>query len=179
MPLPFLAFGLYLQKPIEHVRRKLLRRGLAIDRILTKLGQVALPSVGFALLMRGRFVVELSIVTCDPELLHQTERGEDLRVIEENFGEDLFVKQVQAPWPKPNEIDQEYCDRDYGDCSNRAKPFENALKHLLYISVEDADDMTRNTLQLDSTSSYESLISRVYCGLQMPGRSISVLSYLG
>jgi hypothetical protein len=55
--------------------------------------------------MRGRFVVELSIVTCDPELLYQTERGEYLRVIEENFGEDLFVKQIQTPWPKPDEID--------------------------------------------------------------------------
>ena len=101
-------------------------------------------------------------------------------MIKENFSKDLFVKQIQAPWTKPNEIDQEYCDRDYGDCGNRPKPFENALKHLLYISVEDADDdMMRNTLQLDSTSSYESIISRVYSGLQMPGGSIRVLSYLG
>ena len=102
MPLPLLAFGLYLQKPIEHMRRKLLRRRLAIERILVKLRQIALPPVEFALLMRGRFVVELSIVTCDPELLHQTERGEYLRVIEENFGKDLLVKQIQTPWPEPN-----------------------------------------------------------------------------
>ena len=51
-------------------------------------------------------------------------------MIEENFGKDLFVKQIQAPRPKPNEIDQEYCDRDYDDCSNRTEPFENALKHV-------------------------------------------------
>ena len=80
--------------------------------------------------MRRRFVVEFPVVTGDPELLDQTERGEDLRMIKENFGEDLVVKQIQAPWPKPNEIDQEYCDRNYEDCSNRAEPFENALKHV-------------------------------------------------
>jgi hypothetical protein len=178
VPLPFLTFGLYLQKPIQHVRGKLLRRRLAIDWILAKLGQVALPPLEFTLLMRRRFVVELSIVTCDPELLHQTERGEYLRVIEENFGKNLFVKQVQTPWPKPNEIDQEYCDRDYDDCSNRAEPFENALKHLLSISVGDADDdMMRNTQQLDSTFSYESLIFRVHSSLE--GRSVTFrLAYL-
>jgi hypothetical protein len=52
--------------------------------------------------MRGRFVVELAVVTRDPELLHQTERGEYLRVTEENFREDLLVKQIQTPWPEPN-----------------------------------------------------------------------------
>jgi hypothetical protein len=35
---------------------------LAIDRILAKLGQIALPPVEFALLMRRRFVVELPIM---------------------------------------------------------------------------------------------------------------------
>jgi len=100
-------------------------------------------------------------------------------MIKENFGKDLFVKQIQAPWPKPNEIDQEYCDRDYEDCSNRPEPFENALKHLLYISVEGGDDhMMRNTHQLDSTFSYERIISGIHSGLRMPGRSIRVLSYL-
>ena len=96
VPLPLLAFGLYLQKPIQHARGKLLRRRLAIDRILAKLGQVALPPVEFALLMRRRFVVELSVVTGDAELLDQTERREDLRMIKENFGKDLFVKQIQS-----------------------------------------------------------------------------------
>jgi hypothetical protein len=117
-------------------------------------------------------------VTCDPELLHQTERGEYFGVIEENFGKNLFVKQVQTPWPKPNEIDQEYCDRDYDDCSNRAEPFENALKHLLYLSVKDADDdMMRNTQQLDSTFNCESLIFRVHSSLE--GRSVTFrLAYL-
>jgi hypothetical protein len=66
-------------------------------------------------------------MTGDAELFHQTERGEYLRVIEDNFGEDLLVKQIQTPWPEPNEIDQEYCDRDQDDCDDRAEPFENAL----------------------------------------------------
>ena len=50
-------------------------------------------------------------------------------MIKENLSKDLFVKQIQAPRPEPNEINQEYCDRDYEDCSNRAEPFEDALKH--------------------------------------------------
>ena len=73
MPLPFLAFGLYFQKPVQHARGKLLRRRLAINRILAELGQIALPSVEFALLMRRRFVVEFPVVTGDPELLDQAE----------------------------------------------------------------------------------------------------------
>ena len=52
-------------------------------------------------------------------------------MIKENLCKDLFVKQIQAPRPEPNEINQEYCDRDYEDCSNRAEPFENALKHVV------------------------------------------------
>ena len=52
-------------------------------------------------------------------------------MIKENLSEDLFVKQIQAPRPEPNEINQEYCDRDYEDCSDRTEPFENALKHVV------------------------------------------------
>ena len=52
-------------------------------------------------------------------------------MIKKNLRKDLFVKQIQAPRPEPNEINQENCDRDYEDCGNRAEPFENALKHLV------------------------------------------------
>ncbi len=52
-------------------------------------------------------------------------------MIKENLRKDLFVKQIQAPRPEPNEINQEYCDRDYEDCGNPAEPFENALKHVV------------------------------------------------
>ena len=52
-------------------------------------------------------------------------------MIKENLRKDLFVKQIQAPRPEPNEINQEDCDRDYEDCSNRTEPFENALKHVV------------------------------------------------
>lgn len=52
-------------------------------------------------------------------------------MIKENLRKDLVVKQIQAPWPEPNEIDQEYCDRDCEDCSDGAEPFENALQHVI------------------------------------------------
>jgi hypothetical protein len=41
---------------------------------LVKLYQVAFPPVGFALLMSGRFVIELSVMARDTKLLDQTER---------------------------------------------------------------------------------------------------------
>ena len=52
-------------------------------------------------------------------------------MIKENLRKDLFVKQIQAPRPEADEINQEYYDRDYKDCSNCAEPFENALKHVV------------------------------------------------
>ena len=61
----------------------------------------------------------------DAKLLDKTERGEQLRMIEENFGEDLFVKQIQAPWPEPNEISEEDRNRDHNDRNYRAEPFQN------------------------------------------------------
>ena len=52
-------------------------------------------------------------------------------MIKEKLRKDLFVKQIQAPRPEPNQINHEYCDRDYEDGSNPAEPFENALKHVV------------------------------------------------
>ena len=52
VPLPLFAFDLHLQKPVEHMRGKLLGRRLAIERVLAKLCQIALPPVKFLLLMR-------------------------------------------------------------------------------------------------------------------------------
>ncbi len=37
VPLPFFAFDLHLQKPLEHMGGKLLGRRLAIERVLAKL----------------------------------------------------------------------------------------------------------------------------------------------
>ncbi len=74
MPLPLFALGLDLEKPIQNPCGKLLRRRLPRKRILVKLCQVAFPPVGFALLMSGRFVIELSVVARDTKLLDQTDR---------------------------------------------------------------------------------------------------------
>ena len=77
--------------------------------------------------MRRRFVVEFSVVTCDSELLHQTKRGEYLGVIEEDFGERFFIKQIQAPWPEPDQINEKDRNRDQDDREDYAQPFENSL----------------------------------------------------
>ena len=60
-------------------------------------------------------------------------------MIKEDLSKDLFVKQIQAPWPEPNEIDQEYCSRDYENGSNRAEPFENAPKHVVGLVLVGCD----------------------------------------
>ena len=67
-------------------------------------------------------------------------------MIKENLRKDFFVKQIQAPRPEPNEINQEYCDRDYEDCSNRAEPFENAFKHVVGLVLVGCN----SSAQLDS-----------------------------
>ena len=102
MPLPFLAFDLQLQKPLEYTCGEFLRRLLAIERILSKLRQVTPPPVEFALFMSRRFVIKLAIVTGEAELLYQAELGKQFRMIEDNVGEDFFVKQIQAPRPEPD-----------------------------------------------------------------------------
>jgi len=56
-------------------------------------------------------------------------------MIKENLREDLFVKQIQAPRSEPNQINHEYRDHDYEDCSNRAEPFENVLQHVVRVSA--------------------------------------------
>ena len=52
-------------------------------------------------------------------------------MIEENLGEDFFIKQIQTPWPEPNEIDKEDRNRDRDDGNYCSEPFENSLKHVL------------------------------------------------
>ena len=63
--------------------------------------------------MRGRFVAEFAVVTGDSELLDQPERGKQLRLVEENLRENFLVKEIQAPGPEPDEINQE--DREDDD----------------------------------------------------------------
>src|SRR5665811_909828 len=106
--LPFLALDLAFQKPIQHVRGKTLRRRLSIQRILTQLRQVFLPAVELGLLMRGRFIAQFPIVTRYPELLDESERREQLRLVKNNFSKNLFVEKVQAPRPKPDQIDKKH-----------------------------------------------------------------------
>ena len=98
---------------------------MPIERVLAKLRQIALPPVKFLLLMLWRFVVELPIVAGDTELLDQSKRGEQLRMIEDDLSENFLVKQIETPRPKPDQINQEDCDCDRDDRDNRAKPFQN------------------------------------------------------
>jgi hypothetical protein len=47
-------------------------------------------------------------------------------MIEDNFGENFLVKQIETPRPKPDQINNEDGQSDHQDCDNRAKPFQNA-----------------------------------------------------
>ena len=81
------------------------------------------------LLMRRRFVAQLAVVTGEPELLDQSELRKQFRLAEDEFGESLLVKQIQAPRPEPNQIDEEDRDHEHRDRHDSKKPFQHALKH--------------------------------------------------
>src|SRR5207245_7730733 len=54
-----------------------------------------------------------------------TRRSSDL----DGFGKNLFVEKIQAPGPKPNQIDQKNRERDDGEEGDRKEPLQDALKH--------------------------------------------------
>jgi hypothetical protein len=62
-------------------------------------------------------------------LLDEPELGKELRLSENEFSENLVVKQIQAPRPEPNQVDQK--DRDYDDNekNDRKEPLQDAFKH--------------------------------------------------
>ena len=63
----------------------------------------------------------------DAELLDQSKRGEQLRMIEDDFSENLLVKQIETPRPKPDQINNENGQSDRDDCDNHPEPFQNAF----------------------------------------------------
>src|SRR6266436_2002295 len=94
-----------------------------------ELTQIFFPAIDHHLLMRRRFVVQLAVVTGDPELLNQSELGQQLRFAENNFGKNLVVEKIQAPGTKPNQVDQKNRERDDREENDRKEPLQNALKH--------------------------------------------------
>ena len=91
--------------------------------------QVFLPAVDDPLLMRGRLIAKPAVVAGDADVLNQTERGKQLRLGENRFGENLFVKQIQAPRPKPHQVDRKNREYDRRDKGKPQKHFHDALKH--------------------------------------------------
>src|SRR5262245_30448238 len=75
--------------------------------------------------MGGRYVAQLAVVTGNAELFHQPKRRKRIRLVEQKFGEHLFVKQIQTPWPEPDEIDQEDGKRHQHDRDRGEKPLQN------------------------------------------------------
>ena len=75
--------------------------------------------------MRRGHVAQFAIVTGNAELLHQSDRGKRFRLVKQEFGEDLFVKQIQTPRPEPDEIDQKDGDRHQHDRDRCEEPFQN------------------------------------------------------
>ena len=129
VPLIFFALDLALEEPLQHMGGKTLRGRLSIQRIAAQIGQIAFPPLEDLLLMRGRFIAEFPVMTRKSELFDESKRGKQLRFVEEDLNENLFVKQIQAPWPEPNQIDEEEREQEYHDRHDSQKPFQHALKH--------------------------------------------------
>jgi hypothetical protein len=49
--------------------------------------------------------------------------------VKNRFGKNLFVKQVQVPWPEPDQIDEENSARDDQGKNNSEKILQDELKH--------------------------------------------------
>src|ERR1700730_433434 len=108
---------------------KALRGRLSIQWISAQIGQIPFPSLEDPLLMRGRFIAEFPVMTRKSELFDESKRGKQLRFVEEDLNENPFVKQIQAPRPEPNQINEEDRDHEHGDGHDSKKPFQHALKH--------------------------------------------------
>jgi hypothetical protein len=50
-------------------------------------------------------------------------------MIEQRFGKDFLIKEVQAPRPEPDEVDQENGSDDHRESDDRSKEFQNILQH--------------------------------------------------
>ena len=86
-----------------------------------ELRKIFFPTVDHQLLVRWRFVAELAVVTGDAELLNQTELRQQFRLAENDFGKNLFVEEIQASRPEPDQINQKNRKYDYGDRDKREK----------------------------------------------------------
>jgi len=71
--LPFLSFHLVCDVPIEDVSGEFLRLRLSIQPVFLQLPEILFPPVDNRLLMRRRGVIELAVVTSNPELFDQAE----------------------------------------------------------------------------------------------------------
>src|ERR1700736_3116751 len=98
--------------------RESLRWRLSVERISVQLRQILFPSVKSFLLMLRRLIIQLAVMTGDAELLDQSQRGKQLRLIKHRFGEGLFIEQIEAPRPEPNQIDEKNHQRYDGNRNN-------------------------------------------------------------
>src|SRR5438552_19097877 len=127
-----------------------------------------------ALLMRGRQVAELSVVGRDPELLDQSERREQLRLLEHHPREDFLVEEIEAPGTEPDEIDEENCGRDEQQGYNPKCPFEDASEHAGVLSPPPPRGQSKLGGSCSDSSSITTrgnLLPRMTRMARMPGSS--------
>ena len=125
--LPFLSFHLIRDIPIEDMGGELLRRRLPIQRVFVQLLEILFPPVDNRLLMRRRRVVEFPVVTGDPELFDQAEGGEQFRFVEDHLQKSFFVKEIEVPGTKANQVCEKNDARDYNCDQGREQRFQEKL----------------------------------------------------
>src|SRR5262249_10480188 len=74
-------------------------------------------------------------------------------MVEDDFSENLFVKQIETPRPEPDQIDQEHAESDHKQGQDRPEPFQDALKHFAYLRA--------GSPHVDSIQQYMSVDSRI------------------
>src|SRR5947207_453681 len=88
--------------------------------------------------MRRRSVVEFGVVARNSEPFDETKGGKQLGLFEKDLGENFLVKQIQAPGPKPDQVDQKNGEHDDQHRDDPERPFQNASEH--------AQSVARHTL---------------------------------
>lgn len=75
------------------------------------------------------FVAQFAVMSGEAELFDQSELAEQFRFVEDRRGKNFLVEEIQAPRPKPDQIDQKNRDNDNCDEEGSSQPLQNASKH--------------------------------------------------
>src|SRR3977135_2047390 len=104
----------------------------------------------------------------DSEPFHKTERRKELRLFEEHLGENFFVKQIQAPGPEPDEVDEKNGEPDHQEGDDSQRPFQNASKHVQSVAPPPLSRSILYECAADGLFPWEAQAASLHCWAACP-----------